>query len=163
MTWRWSVLDLDTRVAFARAHSPTDIFTLVARFALRRISAVITLILIPFDVAARGIGFFMVRLLWLFMVLAILDGIWIIVWSMLMGSSWVRLNIPWTRPLVLLPGMIVAICALVFIMLAPDPHKEPKYTAMAREWPLSWRLWRPPEAYFEGGHHLPGTSSQGGA
>ncbi len=160
MTWRWSVHDLDERIAFARTHSPTDTFTLLARFVVRRITAVLALALIPFDVAARGIGFMMVRLLWLFMVLAVLDGIWFIVWGLLMGSSWVWLNVPWARPLVLLPGMLVAVIALVFIMLAPDPHKVPKYTSVAREWPLSWQLWRPPEAYFEGGHHLPGRSSQ---
>ena len=39
MTYRWSVEDLAARVAFARSHSPTDLFTLIARYLVSQLSA----------------------------------------------------------------------------------------------------------------------------
>lgn len=149
MTWRWTVSDLDSRVTFARMQSPTDFLTVLARFVVSGVTAALALVLLPVDMLARMIGQVLLMLVVGFIVLMLLDLIWLLVWGMLVGSSWLWINHWWLRPLLFLPGMSVAILAHIYIMVAPDPQKNPRYTMLPREWPLSWNVWRPPKDYLE--------------
>ena len=149
MTYRWNVDDIDLRVTFARMHGPTDFLTMVARIAVGRVTWLLTLALTPFDVVLRFIGKGLVSVVVGFFVLMFLDLVWLMVWGLLAGSSWLWLTYPWLRFVLILPGIPLAIIAHMFIMLAPDPHKNARYFRVAGEWPLTWRLWRPADAYFD--------------
>lgn len=149
MTWRWDVEDLDFRVTFARIHGPTDFLTVLARLVVSRVTWLLTLLLKPLDIVLRFIGKGLVAVVLGFMVLMILDILWLMIWGLLFGSSWLWLRYPLLRVVLILPGVAVAIFAHIVIMLAPDPHKNAKYTSVSGEWPLTWRLWHPTEAYFD--------------
>ena len=148
MTWRWGVEDIDERVNFARINSPSDFFTMFARLVVSKITSVLQLILMPFDVVGRFIGKGLVAVVLGFFVLMFLDIVWIMVWGLLVGTSWIWLKFVWARPLLVLPGMALAVAAHIFIMIAPDPHKNDKYPRVAGEWPLTWLVWNPPEEYY---------------
>ncbi len=149
MTWRWDIEDLALRVAIARSESPRDILTMIARFIVVWTTSFLGIILKPVDYAVRFIGIAFTALVIPFMFLALLDIIWMGVWGLLVFSSRVWLNVPLARPLLILPGMVLAIVAHVFIMIAPDPNKVSAYASVPQEWPLTWHLWKPPPAYFE--------------
>ena len=149
MSWLWEVDDLDLRVSFARANGPVDFFTLVVRLVVSRVTAVLTLALSPADKVLRLVGKGLTAVVLGMMLLLIIHGLWFLFWGPLMASSWLWLRYNWVRPLLLLPGIPLAIMSHIFLMLVPDHQKNSKYTLMAREWPLSWRLYRPSQAYFE--------------
>ena len=150
MTWLWACEDFDLRVTFARTNGPTDFFTLLVRWVVGQVTAVVGLALIPVDKILRLVGKGMIRLVLGMLLLLILTGIWFfLIWLPLMGTSRLWLNYYWSRPLLAVPGAFLAIVAHIFLMLVPDPQKNAKYTLMAREWPLSWHLYKPTEAYFE--------------
>ena len=148
MTWRWGVEDIDERVNFARSISPSDFFTMFARLIVSRATFILAFILIPFDILGRFIGKGLVAVVLGFFVLMFLDIVWLIVWGLLVGTSWIWLRYPWARPFLVLPGMTLAVSAHIFVMIAPDPHKNDKYPRIAGEWPLTWLVWSPPDAYF---------------
>ena len=149
MSWLWGVDDFDLRVAFARANGPADFFTLLTRLLLPPVTIGLTLALLPVDKVMRLVGRVLTALILGLFVLIAIHGLWMIIWVPLMGTSWVWLRYPLARPFLFLPGVLVAIAGVIFLMLVPDHQKNAKYTLMTREWPLSWRLWRPSEAYFE--------------
>ena len=155
MTWLWAVEDMDLRVTFARANSPTDILTLITRWVVTRVTFVLAIVLFPADKAMRIVGMGLIAVVLGLLVLILLTGIWFLIWLLLMGSSRIWLSYPLYRPILFVPGMIIAVFAHIFIMLVPDPHKNPKYTILAQEWPLSWRLRSPTEAYFEANPRVP--------
>ena len=153
MTWRWEVDDLDFRVTFARMQSPTDFLTMSARKLVSTVTAVMALVLFPVDIVARTLTRIALKLPFIFVVvlflLMVLDIVWMAVWGMLVGSSWLWINHRWLRPFLILPGILVAILAHTSIMIAPDPNKNSRYTMLPREWPLSWHVWSPPEGYSQ--------------
>ena len=148
MTWLWDPDDMELRVAFARSCSPTDLFTLIARLVVRRIATLLTFVLWPIDQAARVVGHGLIAVVLGFLVLIILTLVWFPIWGMLVGTSWLWFRYPLSRPFLLLPGIILAVVAAVYIILVPDPHKGKRYTDMAGEWPLTWQIWSPPLAYY---------------
>ena len=156
MTWLWQVLDLDLRVDYARANSPNDFYTLLARLVVSRVTSVLGLVLWPLDMVLRMFG----RILTIFVIglllLLILTGIWWPVWASLIYTSRLWITAPWSRPILLVPGMLLAIFAYLFLILVPDHQKHPKYFALPREWPLTWHLWNPPEAYMENSEYFEG-------
>ena len=133
--------------------SPTDFLTTTARSIVIAITSVLAWLLSPVDKTMRLTGRVLLLVPFIFVIvfflLMILDIIWLPIWGMLVGSSWLWLKYPVARPFLILPGMILAVGALIYIMLAPEPHKNPRYTLLPREWPLSWLLWSPPPEYFE--------------
>ena len=149
MTWLWEIEDLHIRVNFVRTHGPTDFFTLVSRYVVSRVTFVLSLLLMPADLVLRFIGRGLVALVLGLLLLLVLTGIWFPIWGLLVGTSWIWLKYSWPRPFLILPGILLAILAHIFIMLVPDPHKNSEYWTIAREWPLSWPLWKPPSLYYE--------------
>jgi hypothetical protein len=133
--------------------SPTDALTRAARSIVVAVTSILAWLLSPVDKAMRLIGRVLLFIPFIFVIaffmLMILDMIWLPIWGMLVGSSWLWLKYPAARPFLILPGMVLAVAALIYIMLAPEPHKNPGYTTMPQEWPLSWLLWSPPPEYFE--------------
>ena len=149
IVYRWRAEDMDLRVSFARSIMPRDFFTLLALWIVRPVTAVLAFVLKPFDAIARLIGRLLTAVVVGLFVLMVLDGLWILIWGLLVGTSWLWFRSGWYRPILFIPGVALAVLALVFIKLAPDPHKEPSYIAMATEWPLTFKLWQPPVEYFE--------------
>jgi hypothetical protein len=152
VTWLWGVDDFDSRLQFVRINSPVDFLTQLVRFVVTSVTRFLALVLSPADLVLRFAGKVLDRLVLGMLVLLIFTGIWFfLLWLPLMGMSRLWLGYPWARPILALPGALVAIAAHVFIMLVPDPKKDRNYPKMVGEWPLSWHLYNPPDAYYEGG------------
>ena len=149
MTWLWEVTDMDDRVQWVRRNSPDDFATMLARYVIVKVTLVMAYLLWPFDYVLRLIGKGLARLVLGLLFLMILTAIWFPIWLTLVGTSRLWLSTTWTRPLLLLPGVVLAVLAHSYIMLIPDPQKEPKYVNLVREWPLSWLIWKPPPNYYE--------------
>jgi len=71
---------------------------------------------------------------------------------LLLGTSWLWLDAWYLRPILLVPRVLVATLADLYVMLAPEPEKDAKYMklSMAGEWPLTWYLIKPPAEYYRG-------------
>ena len=157
MTWLWKVPDLRTRIEFARRTAPQDVFTQIARLIVYYAAVSLIFVLTPVDYVGRSIGKAILsigRVIGIFFVFGLLffmllSALWIPFWGLLVGSSWLWLNQAWTRPILLLPGVVLSIILTAVIMLVPDPEKNPKYVTLTREWPLAWTLYYPPPVYFE--------------
>lgn len=150
MTWLWQVDDFDSRLRFARIHSPVDFVTQLVRWIVSSITRILSLVLAPADAVLRIAGKILDRLVLGMAVLLIFTGIWFFVWWLpLMGMSRLWYSYPWSRPILALPGILLAITGHIYLMLVPDPKKERKYPTMVGEWPLSWQLYNPPDVYFE--------------
>ena len=140
---------MDQRVEWVQKHSPNDVSTVTARYVINYVTLVIGYILWPLDYVLRVIGHGLSRLALGLMFLLILTGIWFPIWLTLVMTSRLWLRAAWTRPILLIPGIIVAIFAHIYIMLIPDPQKGTQYINLIRVWPLSSQIWKPPDAYFE--------------
>lgn len=104
-----------------------------------------TMLLVPVEVVTTAAGGCLAGLTFglLFVVLSI---IWWPFLAFLLGTSWLWLRAWYLRPILLLPGVIVALVADLYVMFTPEPEKDAKVMklSMADEWPLSWYLLRPP-------------------
>ena len=150
MSWLWHIEDFDLRVKFARSNGPVDFLTLFTRLVLTRVTSILTLILAPVDMVLKFVGKGLIAVVLGMMLLIVLHGLWMIFWLPLMGMSWAWARYAWARPFLILPGVFIAIFGHIFLMLVPDPHKNAQYAVMmTQEWPLSWQLYKPPEAFFE--------------
>ena len=76
-------------------------------------------------------------------------ALWLPMYGFLVGTSWLWLNAWPLRPVLLLPGVAVAVIGETYVSLAPEPERDAKHAklSIAQEWPLSWYLLRPPPAY----------------
>ena len=148
MTWLWGVPDLRLRIRYARDHGPTDFFTLLARYIVFRVNKFIALVLRPVDLVAQLFGKIMLVFVLGLMLLLALTMLWFPFWCMMVGSSYAWLKYPWSRPILILPGMLLTFVLTAFLMLVPDPKKHPRYVAQAQEWPLTYRIWKPEPAYY---------------
>jgi hypothetical protein len=128
----------------ARANAPKDFLTKLA-IVLTKVLISPTLFLTPIQIFTTSIGGCLIGLT--FGAIAfVLSIIWWPFMILLLGSSWIWLRSWYSRPILLFPGVLIALISHIYIMLAPDPEKDAKYTklSMADEWPLSWYLLRPP-------------------
>ncbi|MDP7579756.1 MAG: hypothetical protein QGF12_09535 [SAR202 cluster bacterium] len=149
MTWLWKISDMDQRVEWAQQHSPTDVSTWIARQVINYVTLIISYILWPLDYVLRLIGHGLGRLALGLLFLLILTAIWFPIWLTLVMTSRLWLRAAWTRPILLIPGIVVTIFAHIYIMLVPDPQKGTQYVNLVRMWPLSYQIWQPPDSYFE--------------
>ena len=133
-----------SRIVLAQHNAPSDVFTTVA-LVLVKAATTALIILLPLQMVSTAIGGCLIALT--FGVLSIiLSIIWLPFLGLLLGTSWLWLRVWYLRPILLIPGVAVAILATVYVMLAPDPERDAKYAklSMAGEWPLSWFLVKPP-------------------
>ena len=148
MTYRWSVDDMVARIEFVRDHSPQDLFTMIARYVVSIITSVLAVVLHPITVIIKFISRILRIFVLTLVLFMILDVVWLLMWGLLMGSSRLWIMYHWLRPIFILPGILIAIFAHLYIVVAPDPEKNPEYWKVVREWPLSWHIWKPTDAYF---------------
>jgi hypothetical protein len=139
------------RISLAHTYAPKDILTKVARVLVKATTWPLIL-LTPIEIVTTAVGGCLIGCT--FGLLSIvLSLIWWLFLAPLLGSSWLWLHAWYLRPILLLPGVIVALVADLYVMLAPEPEKDAKFLklAIADEWPLSWYLLRPPaEAELKG-------------
>ncbi len=148
MDWQSAISDMQYRCQLARANRPTDIVTITAEFLVKGLTTVLGVVLLPLEVLTTGLGGCLIALTFGVLYL-LLSLIWLPVLGLLLGTSWLWLRAWYLRPVLLLPGVIIAVVADVFVMLAPEPERDAKHAKLciAGEWPLSWYLLRPPPAY----------------
>ena len=154
MTWRWDAQDIKARLRYALKFAPSDMLTLVTMFVMKNCCWAIATVIWPFELVLKGTVGFLLKggcvFVWGMLILMILDVIWIAVWVPLMLSSSAWIKIPWLRPILVIPGLTLAIAAYIYVSLAPDPQKNTDYHILVKSWPFSWRVYSPKEDYFKG-------------
>jgi hypothetical protein len=149
LEWHWRVPDILDRIRWSRRNPPSDIFTLLAISIVYHLGKLIEVVMLPVDYASRKLGQLSVLFVgWGLILFFLMTALWIPFWGLLMGSSWLWLRYPLTRPLLLIPGVPFALILTIVLMLVPDPEKQKRYVSIAQVWPLTWNLWQPPEQYY---------------
>ena len=135
---------IDSRIYIAGELRPRDRLTTTA-LALTKVLIFPTIVLLPVAAITTFVGRGLRYLFFggydlLFLVL------WLPFMGLLAGTSWLWLRMPITRPLLLIPGPILAVISHTFSMLLPDKF-DTKYgrSALADIWPLSWYVLVPPD------------------
>lgn len=148
MDWRTAVADMEHRCTLAHEFAPRDPFTILARFLMAGISLILMPLVLVAEFVTTLIGGCLLALTFGLLAL-VLTAIWLPFLALLMGTSWLWLRAWYLRPLLLLPGVLLAIVAETYVALAPEPERDAKHAklSIASEWPLSWYLLRPPPAY----------------
>lgn len=74
-----------------------------------------------------------------------LSALWLLFLGFLMGSSWLWIKIPVSRPLLIIPGVLLATLAGVYVSLVPDmgeKYQKVLKMGMADTWPYSFLMWK---------------------
>jgi hypothetical protein len=144
--WR-TISDIELRVELAKEYGLTAILTRIA-WGLAKSLAVITMLLLPLEMVTTAVGGCLLALTFGLLTIP-LTVIWLPLYGLLLGTSWLWLKAWYLRPILMLPGVLVSFVAGAFVMLAPEPERAAKWAklAFAQEWPLSWLLLRPPDEY----------------
>ncbi len=69
--------------------------------------------------------------------------LWIPVWGLLLGTSWLWLQYWPLRPVLFIPGIVGALVGHLILMCAPremDVDAVLVKVSMTEDWPLSWKL-----------------------
>lgn len=123
----------------AQRIGPRDPLTLGAYLingGLRLILFPINLVLVPPCTFILGIGV----MITFSALLLLLSAIWFPLLGIILGSSWLWLRAPISRPVLILPGVIVAVVSDVYVSLVPDMGE--KYQKLLKlgicdSWPYS--------------------------
>jgi hypothetical protein len=146
--WDWrTISDIELRVELAKEYGRRDILTSIT-WGLAKSLAVVTMLLFPLEIVTTAVGGCLLALTFDLLLIP-LTIIWLPLWALLLGTSWLWLKAWYLRPILLLPGVLVSFVADIFVTLAPETERAAKWAklAIANEWPLSWLLVRPPEEY----------------
>ena len=137
--------DLKERIGVARANAPSDIFTKLSRMLVKFTTSLLVM-LTPISMITTAVGGCLIVVTIGFLALPILI-VWFPFYNLLAGTSWLWLQAWYLRPILLIPGVIIAFIADLYVMLMPDFERGAKITKLAicEEWPLSWYLIKPPK------------------
>ena len=140
--------DMDYRISRAKTHAPKDILTKTAAFLVGVITTVMV-VLAPLQMLTTAVGGLLIVITF-GVLLLVFTILWWPFLILLLGTSWLWLHAWYLRPILLVPGVLIATLAHLYVMLAPEPEKDAKYAkfSMVGEWPLSWYLIKPPAEYY---------------
>ena len=135
--------EINYRIALAHQHAPKDVLTRGNRAAIKAITR-----LLPDQLVTTAFGGRLITATFGVFSL-ILTLMWLPLFVFLVGTSWLWLKVWVLRPLLMIPGVLIALFAYVFVSLMPEPESDVKHTklAFAGEWPLSWYLIKPPSEH----------------
>ena len=137
--------DLRERIGVARANGPSDIVTKLARMLVKYTTSLLV-VLTPISMVTTAVGGCLI--VFTIGILALpISFVWFPFYNLLAGTSWLWLKAWYLRPVLLLPGVIIAFIADLYVMLMPDFERGAKMTKLAicEEWPISWYLIKPPK------------------
>lgn len=149
LDWK-EINDMEYRIRLARLNAPKDIVTKIAFWSYTIIGALIGIITLPLSWVAKNLGGCLAIFTFgiLFFILEIL---WLPFFMFILGTSWLWLHAWYTRPLLLIPGILVSLLANIYISLTPGPDGNSTHSKLSiiDSWPLSWYLLKPPAMYYE--------------
>ena len=140
----WYEEDLNGRVKAVKTVAPDDFLTGLARI-LTKAFTYILFILLPLSKLTSAVAGFLIVL-----TIGVLSFFFLFIWlplyHLLVATSWLWLKAWYLRPILLIPGVIIAFVSDIWVILTPDFRREAKQKkqAMCSEWPLSWYLIYPP-------------------
>ncbi len=124
------------------ATGPKDPFTKLARILYKVIELLLllpSLILIPISSITLGL----LAVITFGLVLLPLSLVWLPFLGFLIGTSWMWIKIPISRPILLLPGVIIAEIANLYVSLIPDmgeKHQKLVKLGLCDTWPLTYLM-----------------------
>ncbi|MFC2033813.1 hypothetical protein ACFLTT_00195 [Chloroflexota bacterium] len=153
MGFQQGIYDAEYRSRLAQEYAPKDIITKTA-IILVKITTGILIILAPLELLISAIsGCLMAITFGAFTLILtfVLTPIWIPFFLILLGTSWLWLHAWYLRPILLIPGVLTAFLADIYITLAPEPELDARAMKLSitEEWPMSWYILKPPAVYYE--------------
>jgi hypothetical protein len=141
----WQEDDLVDRVKMARAGAPADLFTGLTRLLVKAVTTILV-ILLPIAKLTSAAGGCLILFTVGFLSFVFLF-VWLPLYHLLIATSWLWLKAWYLRPILLIPGIVIAFVSDIWVILTPDFRRKAKQKkrAMCEEWPLSWYLVNPPE------------------
>jgi len=139
-----------SRIELARAHGLDDHFTKLTFVVVNIVCTVVAVVLFPIGVITTFLGGLLIGLTFGLLLIPI-NLIWLSIFGALAGTSWLWLHAWYLRPLLVLPGLLLAVVGSVFVVLTPMPEETLRGDKalkgfLASEWPLTWLIWQgPPE------------------
>ena len=139
-----AISDIESRVRLAKLAAPMDPLTKITIAIVKTINAVFIL-LVPVQIVTTGLGGCLIAITFGLFIF-VLQLIWWPLLMLLLTTSWLWLEVWYLRPIIIIPGILIAVLSHLFVMLAPEPERDAKYSklALTEEWPLSWYLMKPP-------------------
>ena len=137
--------DLEDRIKESRANAPSDIFTKFARILVKFITSLLVVLTPVAKLTSASGGCLIVFTIGF---LSFLFGLlWLPWFYFLISTSWLWLKAWYLRLILLIPGVIIAVAADIYVMFTPDFGRGVKQRkrAMCEEWPLSWCINNPPK------------------
>ncbi len=137
--WYWQIQS-------ARANGPDDLLTKLTLAAVRGVCTVLSVILLPVGAITTFLGGILIALTF-GLILIPINLVWLPLFGGLAATSWLWLRAWYLRPLLLLPGVLLAIIGTIFVVLVPMPEETLRGEKalkgfLASEWPLTWLIWQ---------------------
>lgn len=141
----WQEDDLVDRVQMAKAGAPADLFTGLTRLLVKAVTSILV-ILLPIAKLTSAVAGCLIVFTVGFLSFVFLF-VWLPLYHLLIATSWLWLKAWYLRPILLIPGIVIALISDIWVILTPDFRRKAKQKkqAMCEEWPLSWYLVNPPE------------------
>lgn len=120
---------------------PLTVGAFASNLFLRIILFPINVILVPLTTFILGI----LVTLTFGLLLIILSLVWLPLFGLILGSSWLWIKVPLTRPILFLPGVIIAVVSEFYVSLVPDMGE--KYQKLLKlglcdSWPYSFLVYQ---------------------
>ena len=141
---------MDYRISLAHRKRPKDPFTYLAVFIIKFTTTVIGLLLLPVQFITTFATGLLISLTF-GLALIPFTLIWMPFIILLMTTSWLWIHAWYLRPILLLPGVAIAVLASTYSpLIAEMGETGSRYSklSVSQEWPMSWYLIRPSAEYY---------------
>ena len=137
--------ELKERIRAAKENAPSDIFTKLAKILVKFTTSLLVNISPISNLTSTVSGCLIVLTIGFFALP--IAFFWLPFYYPLMWLSWLWLKAWYLRPLLLIPGVIIAFLGDLYVALTPDFERGSRITKLAicEEWPLSWNIKNPPK------------------
>ena len=121
---------------------PKDYLSRITYYFNNIATSILTIVLIPIiPFSTFGLGLIVMLTFSLF--LLVISFIWMIFLILLISSSWLWIKFWILRPLLILPGLIIAITGSIYCSLMPDmgeKYQKILKMSLCESWPYSYTL-----------------------
>ena len=141
--------DLVSREHLARISGPQDVFTQIA-LSSNSIFSILSSVLLPVQIVTTAISGCLIAIT-LGLLVFPLTLIWQSFSGFLLATSFGWIKIPLLRPVLIVPGLLIALVAQIFVQLTANPDgPSDRYIKLllCNIWPLSWLVLHPPHELY---------------
>ena len=125
-----------------------DRFTRITWMIVKALSMAL-IIFLPVTWVMKFVGIILKNLTFGLYLIAYSFVLWMPVLWLLLGMSWLWLRFWPLRPVLIIPGIVLALVGHLILMCNPGSNSDPEdaeallwQVSFTEDWPLSWKLWQ---------------------